>query len=130
MALCDTNVLSELFKLRPNSGVTDWAERNSNMSVSAITLDETWYGLARRPRPRLRELIESFVAARCEVLPVTAELARRAGDLRGYFATRGINRSQLDMLIAATAQVHQLTLITRNVRDFEGCAIQLLNPFT
>ena len=43
---------------------------------------------------------------------------------------RGIVRDQADMLIAATAQVHQLTLVTRNTRDFEGCGIGLLNPFS
>ena len=50
--------------------------------------------------------------------------------MRAQLATRGHVRSQADMLIAATAQVHALTLVTRNVRDFDGCGIAVLNPFT
>jgi toxin FitB len=60
---------------------------------------------------------------------IISELAQYAGKLRGTFQTRGIVRSQADMLIAATAHIHQLTLITRNIRDFEDCGILLLNPF-
>jgi predicted nucleic acid-binding protein len=48
--------------------------------------------------------------------------------MRGAFQARGRTRSVQDMLIAATAQVHQLVLVTRNVRDFEDCALTLLNP--
>ncbi|MEQ9484212.1 MAG: hypothetical protein RIG27_18290 [Coleofasciculus sp. F4-SAH-05] len=50
--------------------------------------------------------------------------------MRGQLRTQGKPRSQADMLIAATAQVHQLTLVTRNIRDFEDCGILTLNPFT
>ena len=49
--------------------------------------------------------------------------------MRGRLAARGVVREQADMLIAAIAQVHQLTLVTRNTRDFEFCGIALLNPF-
>jgi toxin FitB len=54
----------------------------------------------------------------------------RAGALRGQLAARGLVRHQADMLIAATAQAHQLTLVPRNIRDFEDCGIGLLNPFS
>jgi predicted nucleic acid-binding protein len=67
---------------------------------------------------------------RHEVLPLTPDIAERAGRLRGEFSLKGIVRSQSDMLIAATAQAHNLTLVTRNVRDFDGCGIALLDPFT
>ncbi|XGB40582.1 MAG: hypothetical protein LVT47_02890 [Cyanobacteria bacterium LVE1205-1] len=49
--------------------------------------------------------------------------------MRGGFRIQGITRSQADILIAATARVHNLTLVTRNIRDFEDCGISLLNPF-
>lgn len=63
-------------------------------------------------------------------MPITAEIAQRCGELGGQLRSQGKPRSQADMLIAATVQVHQLTLVTRNIRDFEDCGILLLNPLT
>jgi predicted nucleic acid-binding protein len=60
---------------------------------------------------------------------VSLEIARRAGELRGALQQRGDVRDQADMLIAATAQVQNLALATRNIRHFEGCGIALINPF-
>ncbi len=67
---------------------------------------------------------------RHEVLPISQNIARSGGELRGQLTARGIVREQADMLIAATAQAHQLTLVTRNPRDFEHCGIGLLDPFS
>ena len=63
------------------------------------------------------------------VYPITPAIAWRAGVLRGQFQAQGITRSAQDMLIAATAIEHQLVLATRNVRDFLGCGVQVVNPF-
>ena len=63
------------------------------------------------------------------VHPIIETIAKRAGILPGQFQAQDITRSSSDMLIAATAQEHQLVLATRNTRDFLGCAIQLVNPF-
>ena len=56
-------------------------------------------------------------------------IARRSGLWRGEFRRQGIPRTQADLLIAATAEVHKLVLVTRNTRDFTGCGLQLFNPF-
>jgi predicted nucleic acid-binding protein len=72
---------------------------------------------------------DTFVQEHCVIHAVTAEIAAVAGRLRGALAVRGMSRTQADMLIAATAQVDRLTLVTRNVRDFGGCGIPLLDPF-
>lgn len=128
--LCDTNTLSELTKPQPNEGVVDWASSISRMALSAVTVEEVIFGVMWKSKPRIRAWFEDFVDAYCEILPVTAEVARRAGELRGVLKARGQNRTQADMLIAATAQIHALTLVTRNSRDFESCGIPLLNPFT
>jgi predicted nucleic acid-binding protein len=93
-------------------------------------VEEVIYGLAWKPNPRVRAWFEGFLETYCDVLPATAEIARRAGELRGELQARGQTRSQSDMLIAATAQLHALTLVTRNSDDFEGCGIPQLNPFT
>lgn len=127
--LADTNVLSELVKLRPNSGVADWARTVGRISVSAITVEEIVFGLAWKPNRRTYTSIMRFFASSCDVLPVTQEIAERAGALRGEIRSRGISRTSADMLIAATAQIHRLTLVTRNVRDFDGITIDLFNPF-
>ena len=127
--LVDTNIISGLSRLRPNAGVLDWAQTVSRLAISVISLDEIFFGLAWHPNARVRGWMEGFFQ-RHEVLPVDEGVARRAGELRGQFVARGIVRSQADMLIAATAQAHQLTLVTRNTRDFEGCGIGLLNPFS
>jgi predicted nucleic acid-binding protein len=73
--------------------------------------------------------VEAFFQ-RHEVLTISEAIARRAGELRGQLAARGVVREQADMLIAATAQAHQLTLVTRHTKDFENCGIGLLNPFS
>jgi len=85
--------------------------------------------LAARPKPRISGWFDEFIARRARVLDITLPIARQAGVMRGSFAARGRVRTQADMLIAATAAQHGLTLATRNERDFQGCGISLLNPF-
>jgi toxin FitB len=123
------NILSELIKPQPNEGVIAWAGSLSRIALSAVTVEEVTFGFIWKSKPRIRSWFESYVDARCEILPVTAEIARRAGELRGALQARGQTRTQADMLIAATAQIHALTLVTRNSRDFESCGIPVLNPF-
>ena len=133
MQLADTNVVSELMRKRPDAGALAWREMvdatYGKVTISAVTVDEIMYGLARKQDAGLQAWFDGFIG-RNEVLPVTQTSAYRAGEMRAGFSRRGMVRSQADMLIAATAQIHALTLVTRNVRDFDGCGIGLLNPFT
>jgi toxin FitB len=123
-------VLSELARPRPNAGVVRWSETASAVALSVVTVEELFFGLAWRPNARIHGWLERFVEERCEVLPVTAVVARRAGELRGHAQAHGHVRTQADMLIAATAEVNQRVLVTRNVRDFKDLAIALLDPFS
>lgn len=129
MYLADTNIIGELMRPHPDAGVQQWALQVTEFAISAITVDEVIFGLQRRPHVAKMNWFEQFLR-HCAVLPVTEAIARRAGELRAQLAARGQVREQADMLIAATAQVHALTLVTRNVRDFDGCGIPVLNPFT
>ncbi len=133
MLLVDTNVVSELMRQRPDPGVLNWAgsldSAGGRMSISVVTVGEIIFGLARRPRPRQLAWFDGFVA-RHHILDVTETIARRAGEMRGMLSVKGDVRSHADMLIAATAQVCAFTVVTRNVRDFEGCGVGILNPFS
>lgn len=127
--LVDTNVLSELARREPNPGVLRWAGGLATLALSVVSLEEIRCGLAWRPNPRIATWFQRYLDESCEVLAVTAEIAVRSGELRGRLRAEGRPRTQADMLIAATAQVHQRVLVTRNVRDFDGCGLALLDPF-
>jgi toxin FitB len=127
--LCDTNIISELSKRESNPGVMEWASSVKKCALSVVTLEEIHYGLAWHPNNRVREWIKNFLQKYTEILPVTNSIAEQAGTIRGQFQSQGIVRTQADMLIAATASLHSLTLVTRNTRDFNGCRIAILNPF-
>ncbi len=130
--LCDTNVVSELAKPRPHAGVVRWMQDLPVLFLSAISVEEMSYGLQRLPAgnssQRIRVWLEQLLDA-AEILPITADIARRAGHLRGRFAAQGQTRSQADLLIAATAQLGSMTVVTRNTRDFEGCQVPVFDPF-
>ncbi|MCP4593196.1 MAG: type II toxin-antitoxin system VapC family toxin [bacterium] len=129
MRLCDTNVLSELVRPLPNPGVLAWAHGETRVAISVVTVDELFFGLSWHPRPKIRSWLERFLSTRCQILEVTPRIARLAGELRGRLRSAGINHSQADMWIAATARYHSLTLVTRNVKHFEYCGISIVNPF-
>lgn len=128
--LCDTNIISELSRPQPNPGVLAWSTQVSSIFLSVITVEEIAYGLASKPNARVQNWFEQFLKTYCQIIPITAEIAQFSGELRGRLRTQGKPRTQADMLIAATAHLHQLTLVTRNTRDFDDCCISLLNPFT
>lgn len=106
------------------------ADGTTEIAISAVTVDEIAFGLSWRPTPRVATWFDRFLASRCTVLPITAEIARVSGDLRGRLMAEGKPHSQADMMIAATARVHGLIVVTRNVRHFDDCGVSVLNPFS
>jgi predicted nucleic acid-binding protein len=130
--LVDTNVLSELPRPRPDAKVVRWFATQESIHVSVVTLEELAFGVARAPsarRSRLSRWLDALLDARPVILEVTTAVARASGELRAAREARGRRVAQADMLIAATALTHGLTLVTRNRRDFEGCGLTVLDPF-
>jgi hypothetical protein len=126
----DTNVISELARRSPNPGVVEWARRVVKAFVSVVTVEEVHFGLNWKPNARVLSWFEGFLEDHCEILPITPVIAIRCGQLRGQLQALGHARRQADMLIAATASVHALTVATRNTGDFEGCGVSVFNPFS
>lgn len=133
--LIDTNVLSELARPRPNQAVVTWLAAQRRIHLSVVTLEELTFGVARATpstgasATRLSKWLDALLAARPIVLDVTSTVSRASGELRAAREARGRRVAMADMLIAATALTHGLTLATRNVRDFEGCGVTLFDPF-
>lgn len=127
--LIDTNIISEIFKPKPIAQVTDWIAAQDLVGISTISIEETYYGLAYKKAYRQLAWFENFLQSRCEILPVTPEIARHCGNLRAQLRQQGITRSQSDLLIAATALNNQLTIVTRNVKDFQNINLEIFNPF-
>ena len=133
--LLDTNVLSETRKHRPAVGVAEWiaATPSDRMHISVLTLGEIEQGIARirsrgdqnQAAALERWLTEIQAGFEDRVLPVSLPVATAWG--RQQHAQPF---PVIDALIAATARVHGLTIVTRNVKDFEPAGIPVLNPFT
>ena len=136
MYLLDTNLVSELRRPdRADAGVLTWAVANplSIQYLSAITILElewgaerlTWLDPAQGKRLKSwiqRQVIEPFEG---RILPVDVAVAQRCASLHVPDP-----RGERDALIGATALVHALTLVTRNVSDFAPMGVQLINPCT
>ncbi len=127
--LCDTNIVSEVMRKLPNTNVKNWLIDLELIYLSVITVEEIHCGLAHKDARRQKEWFEKFVKFRCELLPITTAISVHTGIMRGEFRKQGITRTQADLFIAATAYEHGLTLVTRNTDDFEGCNIEVFNPF-
>lgn len=129
IVLTDSSVVSEFVKKSPDAHVMRWLQSVDGLAISVVTLQEAHFGLAWQPNARKLMLFNAVVQQMQAVYPITPAIAQRAGALRGQFLAQGSVRSAPDMLIAATAIEHQLALATRNVHDFLGCGVQLVNPF-
>jgi toxin FitB len=132
MYLLDTNVVSELRKPKPHGAVLAWFEalEDTQLHLSAVTIGEIQAGieLTREQDPAKALDIEAWlvlVAGSFNVLPMDAAAFRAWAQLMH----RRSDTLYEDAMIAATAQVHGLTVVTRNVADFKGFGVPLLNPF-
>jgi toxin FitB len=133
MYLLDTNVVSELRKQRPHGGVLAWLTSvdDRELHISAVTLGEIQAGveITREQDQAKAAEIEAWadeVAATWNVLPMDAATFRLWAKLMHRRSDTLIE----DAMIAATAQVHGLRIVTRNVRDFKEFGVNVVNPYT
>lgn len=131
--LIDTNVLSELRRPKRSSSVVAWFSSVSSdeLYLSVLILGELRQGIEslRRKDPTAANALERWFNGICEdfsekLLPVDAAIAERWGRL-----SQEQPIPTIDGLLAATAAVHDLTIVTRNVADFERSGVALVNPF-
>jgi toxin FitB len=135
--LLDTNVVSEWVKPRPNSGVVEWLATadEDRLFLSVATLAELRYGVERLPAGRksaqLREWLETELTGRFEgrVVAIDEAVAATWGKLLAKADAAGRPINVMDGFLAATATVHQMTLVTRNETDFAAAAIKTFNPW-
>ena len=131
--LVDANVLSEPTRPRPDAKVVDWLRRHEReISIDPIILGELRFGIDLLPssgrRKRLEAWFESGVG-RITCLDWTAETGLRWAKLLAEMRSAGTAMPIKDSLIAASALAHGLTVVTRNVTDFNKANVSVLDPF-
>lgn len=132
MYLLDTNIVSELRRVRPFANVVSWINSipDADLYLSAVTLGEIQAGIeiTREQDSVKAAMIDTWasqVAQTYNILSMDAEIFRTWAKLMH----RESNTVCEDAMIAATAMVHKLTVVTRNVRDFKRFEVPVLNPF-
>lgn len=137
MILLDTNVVSEMLRPTPDPAVLDWvsARDGDTLFLSAVTEAELRYGVAILPDGKRKAMLMGLVEAVLRedfagrVLPFDAHAAGCYAGIGAGRRAAGQPISQFDCQIAAIARANGMALATRNWRDFEGCGIDVIDPW-
>ena len=132
--LLDTDVLSQTTKAKPHAGVISWLRgcQESDLYLSAITIEELRFGLELLPKGKRRRELESWLEGRVlrrfsgRILPVEERVADKCGKLFAAAKLAGNNLDIGDVLIAATAFIHNLKVVSLNRKHFEILGVELV----
>ena len=131
--LVDADVLSEPTKAAPEPKVVDWLRHHErDLAIDPIILGEVRFGILLLPNGKKRSRLERWFDAgvrKLYCLPWEAESGLRWAELLAYLRASGRAMPIKDSLIAVTALVHGLTIVTRNRADFEKAGVKVVNPF-
>lgn len=135
--LLDTNVVSEWVKPEPAPSVVDWLSTvdEDDVFLSVVSLAELRRGVGLLAAGRRRQQLDRWLREdladrfRGRILAIDILVADAWGRLMARAARGGRTVGSIDGFIAATAEAHGMTLVTRNVRDFERLGVELLNPW-
>jgi predicted nucleic acid-binding protein len=135
--LLDTNAISEPGRPRPDPAFTAWFDAipEADVFLSVVTVGELQRGVAMLQPGEKREKLEASQEAVLRIygdriLKIDVPTALVWGELTAKHRRRGLNPSVSDELIAATALVHDLIVVTRNVSDFEGSGCKIVSPWS
>ena len=136
--LLDTNVVSEWVKARPDPGVIRWLQEvdEDRVFIATVTLAELRYGIERLASGRRRQHLEEWLISELRprfsgrILALDEAVADAWGELAARRDKKGRRVSPIDGFIAATATVHNLIVITRNISDFEDLGVDIFDPWS
>lgn len=137
MIILDTNVISEFMRLQPHANVRMWSEREtaSLFCTTAITKAEMLYGIRNMPKGKKRTRLEEqadyifSVSLGHRIIPFCSNAAECFADIAVERRRQGKPINEADAQIASIVIVQKAVLATRNIADFEGCGIRLVNPW-
>lgn len=133
--LLDTCVVSELTRKLPDPQIVQWLTENADAAqIAAVTLGEIQYGIERLAAGRGRNALQVWFDGlstqfQNRTLTTDEPVWRTWARLKASVEAIGRPQEDLDLLIAATAAVHHLTIVTRNTRHFEDTGVPTLNPW-
>jgi len=133
----DTNIISEVMRPQPNPAVLAWLNRqdSTHLFITSVSIAEIGYGLRvladGQRRRTLLSRFEQFIAQGFEyrILGFDKPAAEAYAEIMGYRKEMGCPMSFPDGQIAAITRINHFKLATRNIKDFERCGIDLINPF-
>lgn len=133
--LVDTNVFSELAKRKPDARVVAWLrEHETELYLSTISIGELRRGIEGLPAGKRKTSLQTWFTGLCKrmegrILAFNTSTAHVWGQLVAGWDKKGLTVPSLDSQLAATAHRHNLTMVTRNVSDFQNTGVKLFNPF-